>query len=376
MFIREEPNQRLLSLFHQQSCWIIESLAFEMKYSIPSLCRFLAKVGYGTPRACVHDMGAGICKAVAEVFPGTRDLICHFHFLRDIGKDFLDPAYDELRKRLRSHAMTSRLHALVRNMRSRICGYGEAAPALMAEAIKNAAASQDTGRMPLAAAYSLALWALQGKHCGDGYGFPFDRPLLVFAERVIELSAFLSDLIHLLPTGDRQDNQPLFNLARIASRARKDIGLRQAVEELRWRSQTFDLLRKAMRIALPDGGNGLNDDGTPEVMASIRQGVAQFCLLNKSREISEILIDELYALSDYSKKPRTYRQKARFSEETLQYRRRRLLYPEPGWQQGKVLEIIREMIETFPVAQLPDTPELFVTCSFGCCTSNAENLEA
>jgi hypothetical protein len=34
-------------------------------------------------------------------------------------------------------------------------------------------------------------------------------------------------------------------------------------------------------------------------------------LLNKSREISEKLIDELYALSDYEKKPRTYRQKAR-----------------------------------------------------------------
>jgi hypothetical protein len=239
---------------------------------------FLQKVqaDYGTPRACVHDMGAGISKAVTEVFPDARDLICHFHFLRDIGKDFLDPAYAELRKRLRSHAMTARLHALVRDMRSRICGYGEAAPALMAEAIKTAAAFENTERMPLAAAYSLALWALQGKHCGDGYGFPFDRPLLVFAERLIELSAFLSDLIHLLPTGDRQANQPLLKLARIASRARKDIGLRQAVEELRWRSQTFDLLRKAMRIALPGGGNGLNDDGTPEVMASIRQGVARF----------------------------------------------------------------------------------------------------
>jgi hypothetical protein len=238
---------------------------------------FLRKVqaDYGTPRACVHDMGTGISKAVAEVFPDTKDLICHFHFLRDIGKDFLDPAYDQLRKRLRSHAMTSRLHALVRNMRSRIA-YGEAAPALMAEAIKTAAASQNTELMPFAAAYSLALWALQGKHCGDGYGFPFDRPLLVFAERVIELSALLSDLIHLLPTGDRQDNQPLFTLARIASRARKDIGLGQAVEELRWRSQTFDLLRKAMRIALPDGGNGLNDDGTPEVMGSIGRGVARF----------------------------------------------------------------------------------------------------
>ena len=98
----------------------------------------------------------------------------------------------------------------------------------------------------------------------------------MFAERLIELSAFLSDLIHLLPHGDLKDNQPLFKLAKEVSRVRKDIGLLQAVEELRWRSQIFDLLRKAMRIALPDGGNGLNDEGTPEVMASIRQGVARF----------------------------------------------------------------------------------------------------
>jgi hypothetical protein len=195
--------------------------------------------------------------------------------LRHIGKDFLNPAYDELRKHLRSHAMTSRLRALVRTLRSRIA-YGEAAPALMAEVIKTDGASQNRGLMPLAAAYSLALWALQGKHCGDGYGFPFDRPLLVFAERLIELSAFLSALIDLLPASDRQDHQPLFNLAREASRIRKDIGLCQAVTELRWRSQTFDRLRQAMGIALPDGGNGLNDDGTPEVMVSIRQGVAQF----------------------------------------------------------------------------------------------------
>lgn len=47
---------------------------------------------YGTPLACVHDMGTGIGKAVAAVFPGIRDFICHFHFLRDIGKDYLEPA--------------------------------------------------------------------------------------------------------------------------------------------------------------------------------------------------------------------------------------------------------------------------------------------
>ena len=241
---------------------------------------FLRKIQaeYGTPKACVHDMGTGISKAVAQVFPTTRDLICHFHFLRDIGKDFLEPAYDELRQRLRSHAMSSRLRALVRNVRVRIDGgHGEVAPAaFMTETLKTAGAAQNIRIIPLVATYSLALWALQGKHCGDGYGFPFDRPLLVFAERLIELSALLSKVVPFLPTDERQDIQPLFNLARIVSRARKDIGLLQAVTELRWRSQTFDLLRQAMRIALPDGGNGLNDDGTPEVMVSIRQGVARF----------------------------------------------------------------------------------------------------
>jgi hypothetical protein len=43
---REKPNQRLLSLFREQSCWMIEPLAAEMKYSVPSVRRFLAEVGY------------------------------------------------------------------------------------------------------------------------------------------------------------------------------------------------------------------------------------------------------------------------------------------------------------------------------------------
>jgi hypothetical protein len=43
---REKPKQHLLSLFHKQSCWMIDPLAAEMKYSIPSVRRFLAEVGY------------------------------------------------------------------------------------------------------------------------------------------------------------------------------------------------------------------------------------------------------------------------------------------------------------------------------------------
>jgi hypothetical protein len=239
---------------------------------------FLRKlqIHYGTPRACVHDMGAGILKAVAEVFPGIRDFICHFHFLRDIGKDFLEPAYGKLRKRLRAHATSTRLHALVRDTRQCLSEQSSQC-AMMAKAFKTTDPPEDTGLMAIASTYSLALWALHGKHSGDGYGFPFDRPLFDFTQRLLELYHRLPELLDLLVTDDEPyNNQPIYKLALEVSYVAEDSALCKAVDELRRRSLVFDRLRKAMRIAPVDGANGLNDDGTPEAMSTIRQGVEDF----------------------------------------------------------------------------------------------------
>lgn len=230
------------------------------------------KADYGTPKACVHDMGVGICKAVAEVFPGILDFICHFHFLRDIGKDFLEPAYGELRKSLRKHAVSSRLHALVREAKRSLheqCSDFD----LLAKSIQASEISENKDILPLVSTYLLALHTLNGKRCGDGYGFPFDRPLLEFAERLIELNRRLAELLDLFPSDNRN---PLHKLTREIKGVTNDKMLYQKVEELRWRCQVFDNLRKAMRIAPAGGNNGLNDDGTVQVMLSIRQGVEQF----------------------------------------------------------------------------------------------------
>jgi len=231
---------------------------------------------YGTPGACVHDMGAGILKAVGQVFPGIPDFICHFHFLRDIGRDFLEHGYQKLRQRLRYHATTSRLHELVREARRRLseqsCG-----ATLLAIAIKNAAAPEDTELMPIASAYSLALWCLHGKRAGDGYGFPFDRPLLEFVERLLTLNRIMPELLDKFSLGGRKETQILQSLAREVSCIGQDVHmLGEAVKELRWRCMIFDRLRKAMRIAAPDGAKGLNDEGEPELFLSIRQNVEQF----------------------------------------------------------------------------------------------------
>ena len=73
---------------------------------------------YGIPLALVHDMGKGILSAVAKVFDGVPDFICHFHFLRDIGKDFLGAEYDVIRKRLSAHGMGAKLRYRAKQLKA------------------------------------------------------------------------------------------------------------------------------------------------------------------------------------------------------------------------------------------------------------------
>ncbi len=171
---------------------------------------------YGTPRACVHDMGAGILKAVGQVFPSIPDFICHFHFLRDIGRDYLESTYQILRQRLRYHATSSRLHEIVRDARLLLIEQGAAAT-LLAKTIQNADVPEDGALMPVASAYSPALWCLQGKRSGDGYGFPFDRPLLEFVDRLLTVNRIMPELREKLSLEDPNDNQILQSLAREVS---------------------------------------------------------------------------------------------------------------------------------------------------------------
>ncbi|MDL1960301.1 MAG: transposase [Deltaproteobacteria bacterium] len=238
---------------------------------------FLQKLqkDFGTPQACVHDMGKGICKAVSEVFPGIPDFICHFHFLRDIGKDFLEPAYSSLHSCLRKHKTSPRLYALAREIKQRLSGQ-DSDPELLAKAFLSGELPENTDLLPLASAYSMTLWMLQGKHSGDGYGFPFDRPLLVFAERLLEGQQHLPELLACCHDTDKTGKQSVIKLARIVSDIINDTRFQQEVQELRWRCQVFDSLRKAMRIALPDGRNGLNDDGTDEAISTICASVQRF----------------------------------------------------------------------------------------------------
>jgi len=231
----------------------------DQAHIVPFLKRI--KKAFGVPLALVHDMGKGILAAVAKVFPGVLDFICHFHFLRDIGKDFLSTEYDAIRKRLSKHGISAALRYRAKQLK----GEMDANPAMikaLQEGMANGALAPEAFEFaPVVGAYTLIQWALKGRTEGDGYGFPFDRPHLTIAQRLRHLNAEIERIKDIHLRGQWRDNDPYFKIHIALKPLIKDKTLWKAVEAIEAKITVFEKLRKAMRIARPAGSHGLNDEG-------------------------------------------------------------------------------------------------------------------
>jgi len=73
-----------------------------------------------------------------------------------------------------------------------------------------------------------------------------------------------------------KDNKSLVQVYRLLNDAVKDKRLNDLSANLKRDAEVFDRLRQAMRIALPEGKNGLNDDGDDEDMRTIKEKVTEF----------------------------------------------------------------------------------------------------
>jgi transposase-like protein len=78
------------------------------------------KKQYGNPIALVHDMGTGIMGAVAVVFKDVPDYICHFHFLRNIGKDLLLEDHKSIMSSLKKHKIRGSLRQKLRYLENKL----------------------------------------------------------------------------------------------------------------------------------------------------------------------------------------------------------------------------------------------------------------
>jgi hypothetical protein len=248
--------------------------AEDEQHIVPFLRRI--KQAYGIPLALVHDMGKGILKAVATVFQEVPDFICHFHFLRDIGKDFLGTEYDAIRKRLSKHGISAKLRYRAKQLKAELDRHPELIEVLQS-GIEDALLPTEVRQfMPVLNVYALIQWTLRGKSEGHGYGFPFDRPHLAFAKRIHHLHGEVEKLKTIRLRGKRKDNKPYFKVYLDLEKIIKDRTLWKTVSEIEEKVTVFEKLRKAMRIAATSSRQGLNDEGPKGNIRTIEKRVKKF----------------------------------------------------------------------------------------------------
>ena len=232
---------------------------------------------FGDPVSIVTDMGRGILKAISVVFKNILHFICHFHFIRDIGKDLLEDEYNIIRKRLRHHGITAKLRRRLGKLKKVI----DADPVLV-ESFRQGIGDGVLPEVaieqcPVIVAYTLINWAFDGKKQGQGYGFPFDRPHVDFLKRLFALDKHLEKIQGVYLRGNRKDNVPLCHLYREINPLVKDQDLKQSLKMIESKIETFEKLRNAMRIAPQEGKQGLNEDGLDEDIHTIKNRVQLFC---------------------------------------------------------------------------------------------------
>jgi ribosomal protein L17 len=251
---------------------------------------FLSQIqqDYGDPMALVHDMAKGILKAIEIVFPFVADFICHFHFLRDIGKDLFEQENTLIRNSLRTYKIKSLLREQSKKLKKLI----ENDPILtenLTEYQTNSMEHKNSQKqnfslklLPQVAGYTLILWILDAKSELDGYGFPFDRFYLVFYQR---LKTALATLNHL--TEVTQNHQVFSQLQAVIATVIEDDDLKKTVVFITKKVEFFEKLRKAMRIAQPLGKNGLKDDGGDIPITNIKTKVTKFRHLKKLQQAAK-----------------------------------------------------------------------------------------
>lgn len=238
---------------------------------------FLKRImdNFGKPLALVHDMGSGILKAVKEVFPGVPDFICHFHFLRDIGRDLMDKEYNIIRKRLKKHGIQSFLNAMASPLKEVV----ENNSYLVFDIQGKMNGKNDGGIMPAytasVSAFVLIKWILDGKKQGKGYGYPFDRPLLNLYQRLKDGYQAVDMLRCSNFNGDGKEKRLFGKLWRKIHQVVNDRELKNAANRMERKAKVFDKFRVAMQITDPNRNDGLNDDGK-NTSPSIEKNVKAF----------------------------------------------------------------------------------------------------
>lgn len=232
------------------------------------------KEQYGNPLAVTSDMGKALLGAIFEVFPGIPNYICHFHFLRDTGKDLLEKEYSTIRDKLKKYGITSQLRYRLRYyFDNNIQDINVNEINQVIETTRQIDIEDNLIIKQLC--HVLLLWVLDGKNHGNGFGFPFDRPHAEFYKRLCLLLERLKSFQKQCST-NKTISKIIVKIIKDLTPLVKDTQCRKAFQILSEKEKVFDKLRHALSITLPGKAKGLNDNGEDVGIDTIKGRVKKF----------------------------------------------------------------------------------------------------
>jgi len=274
----EGGSCHLITVIDALSGFVLDSIKIPTENSsqmIPMLQRI--KENYGDPIAVVSDMGLAIILALTTVFENIPQFICHFHFLRDIGKDLFMSEYSVFQKQLKTYGISTKLQRKIRLYEEEVDLNQELVDKLVLSLESNTfSESLLTGNSIKVVCYALVLWASKAKSQGKAYAFPFDRQHLVFYQRLNTVYTGLKEIIKSYPKDRSEDVKTARQIMNDLEGIVNDKLCKDIEPDILEKIEVFDKLRKAMRIALPDGKNGLNDNGEGVDIKTIEGNVKKF----------------------------------------------------------------------------------------------------
>ena len=246
---------------------------------------------FGSPCAFMRDLGKAMINAIAELLAeeglDIADLACHAHFLKDIGKDLLEPSHAALRGVFRKLKVRPNLRMLARDLGRKLGGAVESVRQEVGEWLEGEAKDRTLpkGRAGLGAVRSIAQWVLDYEADSSGDDFPYDRPYLDLYLRCIlaikAIDGFLAS-----PPKEKEVHKALVRLRRILVPVDCSVPFRSHARYLTERAALFDELRRALRLTPSKNKVNPPETGTTvEELSDIRQEVETLvCSLKLRRD--------------------------------------------------------------------------------------------
>ena len=247
----EPGTDVVFAAFAAPRSWTLEAakMTTENVTEISQLLRRCVE-DFGPPLAVMRDLSKNIQAAKDVVIPDAVDLICHYHFLENVGTKLCEKPHTKLTHALRRLRTRSALAILRKEMvRWNRRGNSPVSRQGMEELLSHPEQVKDldllTSRRLVA--YVLLRWL--DDYVADLHGeyFPFDLPSLAFYRRGRQLGQWLKTLLA-AKNFPCQDFSTLVTMARHLSALEEDAAVVAAAERLEQASALFEELRQVLRL--------------------------------------------------------------------------------------------------------------------------------